>query len=121
MYDLRLQKEFNFLHICSVPKSCSLPFESSSVPSLLLLPPLMKKEYSKLMDQHYAMKMYGGVDINLHIFITLALDGGKWSASHASHLNPWKIVPSTNFIGGWMGLRACLCLVAKEKVPAFGN
>jgi hypothetical protein len=27
------------------------------------------------------MKVYGGVDVYIHIFLTSALDGGMWSAS----------------------------------------
>jgi hypothetical protein len=36
------------------------------------------------------MKTYGGVDVQIHIFLTLALVGGEWSASR----------PGTNWIGG---------------------
>jgi hypothetical protein len=28
------------------------------------------------------MKAYGGVDVQMHIFLTSALVGGEWSASH---------------------------------------
>jgi hypothetical protein len=28
------------------------------------------------------MKTYGGVDVQIHIFLTSALVGGEWSASH---------------------------------------
>jgi hypothetical protein len=31
------------------------------------------------------MKAYGGVDVQIHIFLTLALTGGEWSASHPEH------------------------------------
>jgi hypothetical protein len=30
------------------------------------------------------MKKYGGVDVQIHVFLTLALVGGKWSASRSS-------------------------------------
>jgi hypothetical protein len=29
------------------------------------------------------MKTYGGVDVEIHIFLTLALVGGEWSASRS--------------------------------------
>jgi hypothetical protein len=28
--------------------------------------------------KHYAMKAYGGVDVEIHIFLTSALAGGEW-------------------------------------------
>jgi hypothetical protein len=34
------------------------------------------------------MKAYWGVELYLHAFLTLALDGSKWSASCPSHLTP---------------------------------
>jgi hypothetical protein len=34
--------------------------------------------------KHYTMKVYGGVDVYLHIFLTSALAGGEWSASRTS-------------------------------------
>jgi hypothetical protein len=33
------------------------------------------------------MKTYGGIEANLHAFLTSALDGGEWSASHSGHLS----------------------------------
>jgi hypothetical protein len=36
----------------------------------------------------YAMKTYGGVNVKIHIFLTLALAGGEWSASHPSRFTP---------------------------------
>jgi len=31
------------------------------------------------------MYMYGGVELQFHAFLTSALDGGEWSASHLGH------------------------------------
>jgi hypothetical protein len=40
-------------------------------------------------------------------FLTSALDGGEWSASHAGcALHPGKGTPGTHWIGGWVSLRA---------------
>jgi hypothetical protein len=36
------------------------------------------------------MNMYGGVEVRLHAFLTLALVGGEWSASHPGRFIPWK-------------------------------
>jgi hypothetical protein len=35
--------------------------------------------------KHYAMKTYGRGMFYIHVFLTLALIGGQWSASH-----PWQ-------------------------------
>jgi hypothetical protein len=34
------------------------------------------------------MNAYGGVDLKLHTFLTLALDEGEWSASRAGPFTP---------------------------------
>jgi len=39
-----------------------------------------------------------GVEVN-HAFLTSALDGGGWSASH-----PGLFTPGTHWIGGWVYL-----------------
>jgi hypothetical protein len=33
------------------------------------------------MTKHYTMNTYGGVDVQINIFLTWALVGGEWSAS----------------------------------------
>jgi hypothetical protein len=49
------------------------------------------------------MKTYGGVDVEIHIFLTSALVLGEWSASR-----PCRFTPGTHFIGGWVDPRAGL-------------
>jgi hypothetical protein len=39
------------------------------------------------------MKAYGGVDVYIHIFLTSALVGGKWSASLPCRFNPGEDPP----------------------------
>ena len=36
------------------------------------------------------MKVQGKVEVYLHSFLTLVLDGGEWSMSHLGRLTPWK-------------------------------
>jgi hypothetical protein len=45
--------------------------------------------------KYYAMKAYGGVDVQIHVFLTLALTGVEWSASR-----PCRFTPGTHLIGG---------------------
>jgi hypothetical protein len=61
------------------------------------------------------MKAYGGVDAEIHIFLTSALVGGEWSASRPSRFTPRERTPNTHWIGGWVGPRAGLDNVEKRK------
>jgi hypothetical protein len=61
------------------------------------------------------MKAYGGVDVYILIFLTSALDGGEWSASHPGHFTPEERAPGTHCIGGWVGPRTGLDDVEKRK------
>jgi hypothetical protein len=47
------------------------------------------------------MKAYGGVVVQIHVFLTSALVGGEWSAAHRD----------THWIGGWVGPRTALDVV----------
>jgi hypothetical protein len=49
------------------------------------------------------MKAYGGVDVQIHIFLTSALVEGEWSASRSG-----RFTPRTHWIGGWVDPRAGL-------------
>jgi len=43
----------------------------------------------------------------------------EWSPSHPGHFTPMETAPSTNWIGGWVGPRAGMFVVAKQvPVPA---
>jgi len=57
------------------------------------------------------------VEVELHAFLTLVLDGGKWSASCPGHFTPEERAPGTHWIGGWVGPTANLDTVAKGKIP----
>jgi hypothetical protein len=60
------------------------------------------------------MKAYGGVDVWIYIFLTLALAGGEWSASRPCRFTPGEIAPGTHWIG-WVSPRAALDDVEKRK------
>jgi hypothetical protein len=56
------------------------------------------------------MKAYGGVDVQIHIFLASTLAGGEWSASL-----PGRFTPRTYWIVGWMDPRAGLDDVEKRN------
>jgi len=50
--------------------------------------------------------------------LTSALDGGEWSVLRPGRFILKERAPGTNWIGGWVGLRAVLEAVVKKKIPA---
>jgi hypothetical protein len=68
------------------------------------------------------MKAYGGVDVQIHAFLTSVLVGGEPAASLPGHLTPGERAPGTNWIGGWVGSRTGLDDIEKrENVPLASN
>jgi hypothetical protein len=61
------------------------------------------------------MKAYGGMDVQIHIFLTSAPVRGEWSASRPGRFTDGERAPGTHLIGGWVGLRAGLENVEKRK------
>jgi hypothetical protein len=60
------------------------------------------------LTNHHTMKTHGGVEVWLHTFLNLVLDGGEWSTSCPSCFTPRERAPSTNLIGGWVGHKGCM-------------
>jgi hypothetical protein len=54
------------------------------------------------------MKMYVGMDVPIHIFLTSALVGGQWSASCPCRFMPGERIPGTHWIGVWVDPKAGL-------------
>jgi hypothetical protein len=61
------------------------------------------------------MKEYGVVDVQIHIFLTSALIGEKWSASRACRFTTEEKAPGTHWIRGWVGPRYGLDEMEKRK------
>jgi hypothetical protein len=55
-----------------------------------------------------------GEEYSTYSLLTLALDGGEWSAPGRDL--PQERTPGTHWIGGWVGLRACLGTEARRKI-----
>jgi hypothetical protein len=54
------------------------------------------------------MKVYEGVDVYIHIFLTSALVAGVWSASRPGRYTLGERARGTHWIGGWVDARAGL-------------
>jgi hypothetical protein len=61
------------------------------------------------------MKMYEGVEMWLHAFVTLALDGGELLSLHPGCCTPEEKGAVTQWIEGWVGPIADMDAVAKKK------
>jgi len=59
------------------------------------------------------------VEVQLHAFLTSALDGHERSTSRPGRFTPGKEPPDTHWIGSWVGRRAGLDAVAKRKKSLF--
>jgi hypothetical protein len=51
------------------------------------------------------MNVYVGVDVQIHIFLNLALVGDEWSASRHCRFTPGEMARGTHWIRGWVGPR----------------
>jgi hypothetical protein len=61
--------------------------------------------------------MDGGVEVEIHVFLTSAQDGREWSVSRPGNFTPQGITSVAYWIGGWLGPRTDLDAV--EKIKAF--
>jgi hypothetical protein len=62
------------------------------------------------------MKAYGGMDVQIHIFLTSELAGGEWPASRFGCFTPGESAPGTHWIGRCVDPRAGLDEVKKRKL-----
>jgi hypothetical protein len=62
------------------------------------------------------MKAYGGVGVQIHIFLISALVEGEWSASRTGRFTHGERALGTHWIGSWVDPRAGLDDVEKRKI-----
>jgi hypothetical protein len=62
------------------------------------------------------MKTYAGVDVQIRVFLTLALVGGEMSASLPGRFTAGEGAAGTHLIAGWVGPRIGLGDVEKRKI-----
>lgn len=71
-------------HVCLPLRSCMfVPLRSSHrLPDFGRKPRgVIKEALSLCLITHHTVKVYGGVEVYLHAFVTSELGGGPWSAS----------------------------------------
>jgi hypothetical protein len=61
------------------------------------------------------MKAYGGVGVQIHIFLTSAVVGGELSVSRSCLFITGEKASGTQWIGGWVGPRTGLDDMDKRK------
>jgi hypothetical protein len=67
------------------------------------------------------MKTYGGVDVQIYVFLTSAVVAGEWSASRPCRFTPEEKAPGSRWIGGWVGPKTGLYDVERtETFPVLG-
>jgi hypothetical protein len=67
------------------------------------------------------MKTYGGMDIQINVFLTLALVGGEWLTSRPGCFTPVEGATGTHWIGGWVGPRTGMDDVEGRKILPLGG
>jgi hypothetical protein len=67
------------------------------------------------------MKMYGRVGVQLHTFLTLALNRGEWSPSCLIHFTfpQGKRAIGSHLSGGWVVLRTDLDAAESKEVAGL--
>jgi hypothetical protein len=76
----------------------------------------VKVQLSLYLIKHHAMKTYGGVEVQFHVYFTLALDVGDRLASHSGCFTPRKDAPCHHhFKRDWVGFRVGLDYEKKRK------
>jgi len=63
------------------------------------------------------MNTYGGVEVQFQAFLTLALNGGVWSAFLLDCFTPTCRALNTHWMGGWVGPEVVLTKWQGEKIP----
>jgi hypothetical protein len=67
------------------------------------------------LTKHHILKTYGRVEVQLHAFLTSALDGGEWSRSRPGRFIPGERASDINWIGVWVSPRSSLERWRAEK------
>jgi hypothetical protein len=73
-----VEEQYLFLNLqCNTMES---GFAIAKLKSFCIMFEFKKKKLPLCLTKHYAMKVYEGVDVNIHVFLTLELVG-RWMVS----------------------------------------
>jgi hypothetical protein len=75
-----------------------------------------KRLFPDVRTHYHTMMTCGRVEIQLHGFLTSALDGGEWSASRPYRFIPGERATNAHWTGGWADSRVGLDAVAMRKI-----
>jgi hypothetical protein len=64
------------------------------------------------------MKVYWGVEVEIHTFFEVGTRWGEWSASRPGCFTPGERTLGAHWIGGWMSPRAGLDAVTRRETPS---
>jgi hypothetical protein len=90
------------------PKSPVSPAVQTGLWHELLHPPRCGKGGKKKVNLSLKMKTYGGVVVQIHIFLTSALIGSEWSASNPGRFTTRERAAGTYWIESWASPRTGL-------------
>jgi hypothetical protein len=66
------------------------------------------------------MKMYGGVDVKIHVFLASALVVGDWSASRSGRFIVWTLLRRERNLAP-PGIEPCICTIQRRMVGWLFN
>jgi hypothetical protein len=64
------------------------------------------------------LRRIGGMEVQLHTFLTSVLNGVQWSASYPRHFTPRERAPSTQWIGDCVSPRASMDMVVTRTISS---
>jgi hypothetical protein len=62
------------------------------------------------------MKVFGRMRVQLHAFLTLAIDWAEWATLRSDRFISGEEAPGTHWTGGWVGPRVGQDAVAKIQI-----
>jgi hypothetical protein len=65
---------------------------------------------------HHAMKTYRVVELWIHVFLIMTLDGDEWSVSSPGRFNPGGQSPRYSLDKGWVGPKISIHEMERREI-----